>query len=131
MVGRFLATALLAVSTLLAAATADAQTPPKRVALVIGNADYQQYALRNPVNDARTMAGTLRQVGFQVIERENATKQQMEQAVGEFGRALKPGTIALFYFAGHGLQVNGRNFLVPTDAKIQTEGSVRLETLDV
>ncbi|WP_374384288.1 caspase domain-containing protein, partial [Thermomonas sp.] len=107
------------------------QAAPKRVALVIGNAAYQQTPLKNPVNDARVMANTLRQLGFQVIQRENATKQQMEQAVGEFGRALTKGGVALFYYAGHGMQVNGRNFLIPTDATIATEQAVRLESLDV
>ncbi len=107
------------------------QAAPKRVALVIGNANYQQTPLKNPVNDARVMAATLRQLGFQVIQRENATKAQMEQAVGEFGRALTKGGVALFYYAGHGMQVNGRNFLIPTDATIATEQAVRLESLDV
>ncbi|MGQ0674542.1 MAG: caspase family protein [Rhodospirillales bacterium] len=105
---------------------------PKRVALVIGNGAYKEGgALKNPVNDARAMAETLRQVGFHVIARENATKQQMERAVGEFGELLGAGSIALFYFAGHGMQVNGRNFLVPVDAAITSEARTRLEALDV
>jgi hypothetical protein len=109
-----------------------AQPAQNRVALVIGNADYRHgAALRNPVNDARAMATTLRQAGFRVIARENATKQQMERAVGEFGRALTPGSVALFYFAGHGMQVGGRNFLLPTDAQIASEQALRLEALDV
>jgi len=125
--------ALLSLFLLAVAATtvAEAQPAQKRVALVIGNANYQQSPLKNPVNDARVMAQTLRQLGFQVIARENATKQQMEQAVGEFGRSLTKGGVALFYYAGHGMQVNGRNFLIPTDATIATEQSVRLESLDV
>ncbi len=123
------ATALLA---LLGAGDTWAQAPVRRVALVIGNSDYKEGgALKNPLNDARAMAAALRQLGFTVIARENATKQQMERAVGEFGDALAPGTVALFYFAGHGMQVNGRNFLVPVDANITTEGRVRLEALDV
>jgi uncharacterized caspase-like protein len=109
---------------------APAAAPPK-VALVIGNATYKDNPLRNPANDARAMAAVLKQLGFQVIARENATKQQMERAVAEFGTALKPGAVALFYYAGHGLQVNGRNFLVPVDAEIPGEHAVRLETLDV
>src|SRR5262245_13109114 len=125
----FAATTLIAV--LASAVEAPAQSPGNRVALVIGNAVYRQAALKNPVNDARLMTSTLQQLGFRTILRENATKQQMEQAIGEFGRALRPGTVALFYYAGHGLQVSGRNFLVPVDAEIATEPSVRLETLDV
>jgi hypothetical protein len=103
----------------------------KRVALVIGNSAYKEGgALKNPVNDARVMATALRELGFRVIARENATKQQMERAVGEFGDALAAGAVGLFYYAGHGLQVNGRNFLVPVDASIGSESRVRLETLD-
>src|SRR5215468_1101351 len=101
-----------------------------RVALVIGNGAYKLGALQNPVNDARAMAAVLKQLGFRVILRENATKQQMEQAVSEFGHALTPGSVALFYYAGHGLQLNCHNFLVPVDAEIATEPDVRLQTLD-
>lgn len=111
--------------------TGPAHAVEKRVALVFGNAAYPHSPLRNPVNDARAMAATLRETGFQVIARENATKQQMERAVGEFSRALTPGSVALFYYAGHGMQVNGRNFLVPVDAQIASEQAVRLEALDV
>jgi len=137
MVGRLLAAALFTLAAVGSAgatwfaAPAAAQTAPKRIALVIGNGAYKQGALKNPVNDARAMVATLRQLGFQVIQRENATKQQMEQAVGEFGRALGKGSVALFYYAGHGMQVNGRNFLIPTDAVVASEQAVRLETLDV
>jgi hypothetical protein len=106
-------------------------TGDKRVALVIGNSAYKEAPLRNPVNDARAMADKLRQLGFHVIARENATKAQMEKAVAEFGDALGPGAIGLFYYAGHGMQVSGRNFLIPVDATIHTESRVRLETLDV
>ncbi len=132
MMGRTLRAAALAVAAILTpAAGADAQPAQKRVALVIGNAAYAQNPLRNPVNDARAMAATLRQAGFQVIARENVTKQEMERAVGEFGRALTPGAVALFYYAGHGIQAGGRNFLIPVDAKVETEPALRLETLDV
>jgi len=101
-----------------------------RVALVIGNAAYKMGALQNPVNDARAMAAVLKQIGFQVIAIENATKPEMERAVAEFGHALTPGSVALFYYAGHGLQLNGHNFLVPVDAEISTEADVRLQALD-
>src|SRR5882724_13514730 len=68
-----------------------------RVALVIGNAAYKMGALQNPVNDARAMAAVLKQIGFQVIAVENASKPEMERAVAEFGHALTPGSVALFY----------------------------------
>ncbi len=125
-----MAAALLA-AALAFAGRAEAQAP-KRVALVIGNSAYKEGgSLKNPVNDARAMAGALKQLGFHVIARENATKQQMERAVGEFGDQLNAGSVALFYFAGHGMQVNGRNFLVPVDATITSESRTRLEALDV
>lgn len=103
----------------------------KRVALVIGNAAYKEAPLKNPVNDARAMAAKLRQVGFEVIQRENAGKSQIESALRAFGDALSGGAIGLFFYAGHGLQVNGRNFLVPVDATIASEQHVRLEAIDV
>jgi hypothetical protein len=128
---RCLMAAALLAAALAFAGRAEAQAP-KRVALVIGNSAYKEGgSLKNPVNDARAMAGALKQLGFHVIARENATKQQMERAVGEFGDQLNAGSVALFYFAGHGMQVNGRNFLVPVDATITSESRTRLEALDV
>ncbi|MCC7045089.1 MAG: caspase family protein [Alphaproteobacteria bacterium] len=103
----------------------------KRVALVIGNSAYKEQPLKNPANDAKAMAAKLRQIGFQVIERQNATKTQMEKAIADFGEALSAGAVGLFYYAGHGLQASGRNFLVPVDATITSEQRVRLEALDV
>ncbi len=120
---------ILAAATLASVGPAFARDD-NRVALVIGNAAYPASPLKNPVNDARAMSAALKQLGFQVMTHENATKQQMERAVAEFGRALTPGSVALFYYAGHGMQVNGRNFLVPVDAQIPTEQVVRLVTLD-
>ena len=128
---RCLMAAALLAAALAFAGQAQAQAP-KRVALVIGNSAYKEGgSLKNPVNDARAMAATLKQLGFHVVARENATKQQMERAVGEFGDLLNAGSVALFYFAGHGMQVNGRNFLVPVDATITSESRARLEALDV
>jgi hypothetical protein len=122
----------LACLLLVAALPALAQTAAaKKVALVIGNSAYREQPLKNPANDAKAMAAKLRQIGFQVIERQNATKTQMEKAVADFGEALNAGAIGLFYYAGHGLQVSGRNFLVPVDAQITSEQRVRLETVDV
>ena len=125
----------LAVATLIAAAPARAATElaqgEKRIALVVGNAAYPEAPLRNPVNDARAMAQALRGRGFEVILRENATKAQMESATADFGEKLTEGATGLFFYAGHGMQVNGRNYLIPVDAKITSEQRVRLETLDV
>ena len=89
----------------------------RRVALVIGNSDYpsSRARLRNPVNDARIIGGTLRELGFEVLQRENLSRQQMLEAMQSFSRQLGNGGVGLFYYAGHGVQVSGRNYLVPTD----------------
>ncbi len=103
----------------------------KRVALVIGNAAYKDAPLKNPVNDARAMAAKLKELGFQVVQRENTTKLEMERAVADFGDLLNPDTVGLIFYAGHGLQVDGRNYLVPVDARVAAQTRVRLETVDV
>ena len=103
----------------------------KRVALVIGNAGYPTAPLRNPVNDARAMGGALRRLGFEVVERHNATQKDMQRAIAEFGRKLAGGAVGLFFFAGHGIQVNGHNYLIPVDATIGAEAEVALEAISV
>jgi len=90
---------------LLLPATAMAQ---RRTALVIGNATYAQEPLRTPVNDATDMAGTLTQLGFVVSLRHDASLQAMEEALVDFGQQLRQHDLGLFYFAGRGVQVNGR-----------------------
>ncbi|MCW5732230.1 MAG: caspase family protein [Alphaproteobacteria bacterium] len=108
-----------------------AEASGRRVALVVGNSSYQAAGtLKNPVNDARAMARALRERGFEVILRENTGKVAFERAVQEFGEKLDSCATALFFFAGHGFQVNGRNYLVPVDANITTEQSVRLQAVD-
>ena len=103
----------------------------KRVALVIGNAKYKDSPLLNPVNDAQDMAAALRGVGFQVIERTDATQKEMNRAITQFGESLHADTVALFYYAGHGVQVKGKNYLIPVDAQITGESSIRAEAVDV
>src|SRR5262245_25910670 len=102
----------------------------RRVALVVGNAAYKEAPLRNPLNDARAMAGALREAGFEVILRENATKQALERAIADFGEKLGPDAAGLFYYAGHGIQARGQNYLVPVDAQIASESRVRIEAVD-
>ena len=102
-----------------------------RVALVIGNADYPSAPLRNPVNDARAMSRALREVGFEVFSLENANKQRMEQAIVRFADRLEKDTSGLFYYAGHGVQANGHNYLIPVDAKIGSARELRFETVGV
>ncbi len=93
----------------------------QRLALVIGNSAYKTSPLINPINDARAMAIKLQQLGFTVIKRENASLEEMMSAVREFGNQLKNGGVGLFYYAGHGIQAKGVNYLVPVDANIARE----------
>lgn len=90
-----------------------------RVALVIGNASYNVRPLRNPVNDAEAMSAALKHVGFTVIKRTNVNKAEMRAALREFASRLKQGGAGLFYYAGHGIQVDGENYLVPIGANVQ------------
>lgn len=107
------------------------QAVEKRVALVIGNGRYLSAPLKNPVNDAKDMAAGLRKLGFDVIEKTDVSQKEMNRAIAQFGSKLSSDSIALFYYAGHGMQVRGKNYLVPVDAQIDSEASVRVETVDV
>lgn len=109
-----------------------AQVSEKRLALVIGNAAYQNSGeLRNPVNDANLMATTLQDLGFTVIKRTDATKKQMDNAILDFWRKLGNCNVALFYYAGHGVQLNGINYLLPVDTQLEDRLSVEIEAVDV
>ncbi|HEX9934719.1 MAG TPA: caspase family protein, partial [bacterium] len=107
------------------------QVGENRTALVIGNGAYAVSPLRNPVNDARLVAAALRESGFTVILRENADKAQMKAAISEFGGKIRNGGVGIFYFSGHGVQVQDRNYLIPVGANIEYEQHVDLEALDV
>ena len=110
---------------------AQAAREEPRIALLIGNSAYPEAPLRNPVNDVRAMAQAFRDLGFTVLAHENATKRTMETAIIDFGRRLADGGVGTFYFAGHGLQVRGHNYLVPVDAEIDSEASTRVAAVDV
>lgn len=99
-----------------------------RVALVIGNSDYPEAPLRNPANDARDMAQSLEALGFTVIHLENADKRAMVEAIRDFSKRAFEG-VALFYYAGHGLQVDGINYLVPLNTDIESEADVEFEAV--
>ena len=101
-----------------------------RLALVIGNGAYQTAPLRNPTNDAEDMAATLKKLGFKVILKKDADQRTMEDTIRFFGRQLRNGDVGLFYFAGHGIQVEGRNYLMPINAKIESESDVKYEAVD-
>jgi len=102
----------------------------KRVALVIGNSAYASAPLRNPVNDAKAMATALKQCGFEVIDKLDCDLRNMKGAVDDFGARIEGVDAALFFYAGHGLQVEGRNYLVPIDAAPSAENEVEFECLD-
>lgn len=102
----------------------------KKVALVIGNASYQYTnKLNNTVNDATGMAVTLRELGFDVVEMTDGTYEQMKNAIYAFGDRAQDVDVSLFYYAGHGLEVEGANYLVPVDADIQSALDVRQKTI--
>ena len=103
-----------------------------RVALVVGNAAYPQAPLENPGNDARAMGRLLKSVGFEVIERFDADRRGLEAAVGEAAaRMAGRQATAVFYYAGHGVQVDWRNYLVPVDARPASAEEVRTSSLDL
>ncbi len=102
----------------------------QRLALVIGNSNYSFASLKNPVNDASDIAAALQKQGFTVTLKKNAGLREMEEAVRDFGKRLKQGGVGLFYYAGHGLQVEGINYLVPVNARISKDSDVKYETMD-
>ena len=104
----------------------------KRLALVFGNSEYiNGTSLKNPVNDANLMEATLKDLGFKVIKRLNAGKDIMISAIREFSEKLSDNNIALFYYAGHGVQVDGINYLIPTNAKLDNKDACKFEAIDV
>ena len=103
-----------------------------RLALVLGNSKYEAVAaLDNPSNDAADLAQALRRVGFEVIEQRDANREAMAKAVRDFSQRLRGADVALFFYAGHGLQMNGENYLLPVDARIETAADVRFNTINL
>lgn len=114
------------------AAAAPAVQSEIRVALVIGNGRYRHAgALANPANDAADIAAALRRIGFEVVEGADLDRRAMEDKVREFSRKLDRADLALFYYAGHGLQVSGRNYLLPVDSKLERPGDLTFEAMDM
>jgi hypothetical protein len=103
----------------------------KRLALVIGNGNYRDAPLKNPVSDARALSAKLRALGFEVMIGENLGQRDMTRLVARFGERLAGHDVGMFFFAGHGIQVRGKNYLIPVDAQIGSENSVRAEAVDV
>jgi uncharacterized protein (TIGR02145 family) len=99
----------------------------KRLALVIGNGTYSSTILANPENDARAMRTALREVGFTVMLYENLSQSKIKEAIDDFGMRLKDYEVGLFFYAGHGIQAKGFNYLIPVDAKITNEQQVEYD----
>ena len=122
----FSKTIVLLLGVLLAANSSVAQG--KRVALVVGNSEYKHTPrLENPKNDASDMAAVLKKLGFVVIERRDLDKAAMDRTIRDFAEALGGAQVGLFFYAGHGLQVGGQNYLVPIDAKLTTASAIDFE----
>ena len=122
---RFLIAIALLVATALQAHAAG------KVALVIGNGAYQNAnPLPNPTNDANDMIAKLKELGFEVFGGTDLTFVDMGSKIGEFEDAARDADVTLLFYAGHGMQVNGRNYLVPVDAKLERESSLRFQTID-
>lgn len=111
-------------------AATDAAFAQRRVALVIGNSAYANAPrLDNPVNDAADMAGTLNKLNFEVTQSRDLDKASMDRTIRNFAESLSGAQIALFFYAGHGLQVGGQNYLVPVDAKLTSATAIDFETV--
>ena len=109
---------------------ADAQT---RIALIIGNANYQDAdtPLKDPISDARALGAALQRAGFDVDVAEDLTKDAMRRTLDRFYDKVKPGTVTLIFFSGYGIQSNRQNYLIPTDAHIWTESDVRRDGMSL
>lgn len=107
--------------------TADAAKADRRVAFVVGNGAYKNVAqLPNPPIDAKAMAAVLRNVGFDVVEGTNLTRDKMTEKLLDFGKRAQGADVAVFFYAGHGIAISGTNYLLPVDADIKSEMDVKL-----
>src|SRR5271169_4847955 len=121
---RFLIAAISAIAFL---ASANAAMADKRVAFVVGNGAYKNVApLPNPAIDAKSMAKVLRNVGFDVVEGTNLTRDAMTAKLLDFGKKAQGADVALFFYAGHGIAIDGANYLLPVDADLRSEMDVKL-----
>ena len=104
----------------------------KRIALVIGNARYPKFPLANPENDARLIAARLRTLGFEVSEQYNLNVLQFRRALRDFARKVaQDDATAVLYYAGHGVQIDGRNYLLPVDINLRDQEEVKDESVDI
>jgi Caspase domain len=121
---------LLLTLCVLAFGAVPAAQAEKRIALVIGNSAYQNTTeLKNPRSDALDMAAALRRLGFDVLDGRDLDKRSMERLIRQFGVKLSGADLAFFFYGGHGVAINGQNYLVPTDARLGSEGDADFEAL--
>ena len=113
--------------------SADAVRQPSRLALIIGNGHYPDAAgpLNQPINDARALTSTLRQSGFDVDVVEDASKDDMQRAVGRLKSRVKPGSVVMLFFGGYGIQAGRESYMIPVDARIWKEGDIRREGISI
>ena len=110
------------------AGSSSGETGGRRIALLVGNARYAHGGqLANPVNDVRAVKSALQDLQFTVFTHENCTQAEMKKAMDDFGRRLKEYDVALFFYAGHGVQVNGHNYLIPVDATLESENDAEYD----
>jgi uncharacterized caspase-like protein len=120
---------LLGIFALMLITVADAHAE-RRVALVVGNAHYvHANVLRNPDNDAKDIGALLKQLGFDVVVATDLDQQAFARAIDDFGRRVQGADVGLFFYAGHGLQMNGKNYLVSTSAELENEFLIPAETM--
>ena len=131
MAGRLAAIAGWMLATLALGCAMPALAANDRVALLIGNNNYGSTPLRNAANDAHDLGEALKELGFKVIERENATRKDMIDAIREFGAAIEGANTALFFYAGHAMQFKDRNYLIPIDAAMGSEEDVTFFSVEV
>jgi uncharacterized protein (TIGR02145 family) len=107
--------------------TAEDLLTPKKIALVIGNGNYTSSILANPENDARAIADILQKLGFTVLAETNLDQKQMKMVIDDFSLKLENAEVALFFYAGHGTQSGGYNYLIPVDANLQSEAQIEYD----
>jgi uncharacterized caspase-like protein len=118
---------IIALSVIGILASSSAARADRRVAFVVGNGAYKNVAqLPNPPVDAKAMAAVLRNVGFDVVEGTNLTRDKMTEKLLDFGKKAQGADVAVFFYAGHGIAISGTNYLLPIDADIKSEMDVKL-----
>ena len=103
----------------------------RQMALVIGNSNYRVGALKNPVNDAQAVSASLRALGFEVALHENTSLRDMIEAFRQFSLSARTARVRVVFYAGHGVQVKGRNYLLPVDTEIRAEDEVAAKSADL